>query len=288
MDVNDKVSRVNTAAKRERIAPPEMIQSMPAAQRISVGRSGGSQAKLFEVQSSATGLGIYNCIEQVIDDDEWNIANQSDIFEPASEPDIWSATDWAIGAWCLHNDIRYVLENNAKTSADTDTPDMDPDWVEDPYAEVEVLNIDEVHNFDDSWALEKSYSSADYTRHGDKDYRAIEGHCAGGCTAWSATDWTIGDRCKYGYPTLNAYILTTNNKTSSDTTTPAADADWELDNDEPGVGNAWENYWELPANKLRVGAIILAQEVTDTDGNKRWAGSATGVDFMRQFFTECS
>jgi hypothetical protein len=268
-DVITKVGQVDTAAAREQLKPPEMVQRTPASQKNSGGGGGSGQAKLFEVQSSATGLGIYNCIGQVIDADEWNIANQIDIFEPEGKPADWTATDWAIGAKCTDDDIRYVLENTAKTSADTDPPDVDTDWVVDPYAEVEVLNLDELQNFDDTWALNNIYTAGEGTDHSDEDYMCKVKHCAGGCITWAVGDWNIGARCRHAD---NAYKLQNIDKTPSDTSNPSIDGDWALDNDEPGVGNAWANYWEQPVNFLTAGDLIIAWQITDTNGDKKWAG----------------
>jgi hypothetical protein len=213
------------------------------------GEGSSDIAMLFEIQSAATGPGIYNCLPAWIDSSEWNVAGERDII-------------------------------NVKTEG------------QDPPVEVtetqQVLNLDEIVNITDQWALGTAYADGDWTLYGpnDTDYRAIAAHCAGGCITWEATTWTIGDRCRY---TGNAYKLTNSNKTGSDTTPPDGDGDWVVDNDEPTVGNAWQDYWDTgPAAKMEDKDLLLAFNVTDDEGVTRLVGRSFGLDFIKQFFEECS
>lgn len=220
----------------------------PRQRRRSVAGGGGDTnvAKLFQVQSSATGHGIYNCLPMVIDSEQWNVPGQLDIIDVVTEGD----------------------------------PPVDVTETE------EILNLDETINITDSWALETTYADGDGTRHKEIDYQAILGHCAGGCVNWVAATWTIGDRCRY---LGHAYILANSDKTSGDTTPPTTDGDWSLDDDEPGVGNAWENYWTTgPEASLSAGAMVLAFKVTDDEGVTRLVGRTVGPDFIEQFFKGCS
>lgn len=211
---------------------------------------GGSEvdiAKLYQIESAATGPGIYNCLPVLIDSDEWNIADKWDIL-----------------------DIKQEGE-----------PPVDVTET------VEVLNLDEQVN-STIWALFETFAAGDWCEYlpNEKYYRCLVAHCAGGCTPWSPAAWAIGDRCRY---LDHAYILENTVKTSGDTTPPTSDADWVLDDDEPTVGNHWTTYWELVTEPaLSVGARLLAFKVTDDDGNTRLVGRAFGIDFIKQFFGECS
>jgi hypothetical protein len=216
-------------------------------------------AKLFEVESAATGPGIYNCLPMIIDSDEWDVEQQWDIID--------------------------VVQEGEPPEDVTETK--------------QVLNLDEMASVTDIWALNKSYSEGDWTRHTGAvftgpttgsavdglDYRCIQDHCSGGCVIWLADDWTIGDRCRHEG---NAYKLIGDDKTPADTDPPDVDTDWQLDNDEPGVGNAWEDYWDTgPSAALSQGAMIIAFEVTDDDGVTRLVGRQFGQNFLNQFIDVC-
>ena len=180
---------------------------------------------IFEVVSASTGIGIYNCSYQLIDADEWDVADQFDIIDA---------------------DLK-------KTETE------------------KVLNLGEQIPVTDAWALETTYAVDDTVRHNGKDYICITGHCAGGCTPWAAGTWTIGQRCRHNN---NAYILENSDKDSGDTDPPGTDPDWVLDNDEPGVGNNWQGYWEIPESDLNVGDLLLAWRIADDSGVIRWVGIA--------------
>lgn len=216
--------------------------------RGAAGAGGGDTnvTKLFQVQSPATGHGIYDCLPAVIDSEQWDLPGQLDIIDVKQEGD--------------------PLEDVTETE--------------------QVLNLDEQINITDSWALFTGYADGDGTRHNDTDYLAILAHCAGGCVQWTPATWSINDRCRYEN---HAYLLQSNDKTSGDTTPPNFDSDWVLDDDEPGVGNAWETYWETdPDPKMSAGAMMITWKVTDDAGVTRLVGRALGTDFMEQFFERCS
>ena len=71
MPIANKIFRVNEAAIREQLASPEMAQRIPNAPHW-------SRPKIFEVQSAATGYGVYNCYEQVFDSTYWGSASAED------------------------------------------------------------------------------------------------------------------------------------------------------------------------------------------------------------------
>jgi hypothetical protein len=60
-DITRKIGRSSQTARLERLLPPQMIQKTKAV------RFPKTHTRIFEVQSSATGRGIYNCFEQEFD-----------------------------------------------------------------------------------------------------------------------------------------------------------------------------------------------------------------------------
>lgn len=95
------------------------------------------------------------------------------------------------------------------------------------------------------WACNNTYIIGDIVDHDGTPYECTLGHISCGDVVWSATNWTIGDRCFYpSQNETNAYILENNNKTGADTSPPDTDVDWVADNEEPGTGNNWANYWD--------------------------------------------
>lgn len=204
-------------------------------------------AKLFQVESAATGPGIYNCLPIIIDSDEWDIIDKWDILDIVQEGD----------------------------------PPADVTETQ------QILNLDEQVS-STVWALFETFVAADWTEYlpNGKYYRCKVGHCAGGCDPWSADSWSIGDRCRYD---RHAWKLSGSNKTVSDTDPPNVDSDWNLDDDEPEVGNNWTSYWELvDEHKLSAGAMIIAFKVTDDEGVTRLVGRQFGQNFMDQFFDVCT
>ena len=61
-----KIERSNQAGINETGVPPKVVQ---AARSVRHQRGG---TRIFEVQSAATGDGIYNCYEQILDATEWS------------------------------------------------------------------------------------------------------------------------------------------------------------------------------------------------------------------------
>ncbi len=135
---------------------PDMI-----APRIPKGKGGGGDidvAKLYQIESPATGPGIYNCLPILIDSEEWNIEDKWDILGVKQEGD----------------------------------PPVDVTETE------LVLNLDEQVNSTiwALFVSFAAGDWCEYLPNG-KYYRSIKGHCAGGCTPWAPGDWTIEARCRY-------------------------------------------------------------------------------------------
>ncbi len=95
------------------------------------------------------------------------------------------------------------------------------------------------------WSCSNTYIIGDIVDNGGAAYPCSAPHISCGDALWAAGDYTIGDRVFYPTQTVNnAYRLTNSNKTGADTTPPDSDADWIADNDEPGSGNNWTDYWD--------------------------------------------
>lgn len=95
------------------------------------------------------------------------------------------------------------------------------------------------------WNCNTTYIIGDLVIHVGTIYQCSANHISCGDEVWQAQNWTIGDRCFYPTQTENnAYRLTNNNKTAGDINTPDTDVDWIEDNDEPGSGNNWTDYWD--------------------------------------------
>ncbi len=94
-----------------------------------------------------------------------------------------------------------------------------------------------------AWADDTAYAPADNVYHGGPTvyYQCIQAHTSGGDGDWSAGTYSLGDRRVHSG---NVWIVVV----ASTTEEPDTGTDWELDNDEPGVGNAWQNYWEVVGN----------------------------------------
>jgi len=67
-DIFAKASHFDTAARREKLQSPELVQETKAVRHP----KSGVLIKIFEVQSEAAGDGIYNCYEQNLLDAEWD------------------------------------------------------------------------------------------------------------------------------------------------------------------------------------------------------------------------
>jgi len=75
MSISDKARRFDQAARRERLEGPDMIQKNKAV------RYPPGDTRVFEVQSAATGDGVYNCYEQTLDATEWDDKTGNDKFD---------------------------------------------------------------------------------------------------------------------------------------------------------------------------------------------------------------
>jgi len=73
-DINKKAARFDTAAKRERLNSPEIVQPTKATRFPSM------SSHIFEVQSAAAGDGVYNCYEQIMGGDTWDDTSGLDKF----------------------------------------------------------------------------------------------------------------------------------------------------------------------------------------------------------------
>ncbi len=93
------------------------------------------------------------------------------------------------------------------------------------------------------WACGQSYVIGDIRLHNSVVYQSLLVHVSCGPEIWQAKNWTIGDRCYWLNENDDVFILENNNKTGADTDNPDDDADWVEDNDEPGIGNHWTDYW---------------------------------------------
>jgi hypothetical protein len=95
-----------------------------------------------------------------------------------------------------------------------------------------------------AWVNGTSYTADGYTKDsGEETYKCTASHKAGGDSAHDTnTAYSVGARVYSGTPNNNTYkcILAV----AANQGIAVTDATyWTLDNDEPGVGNAWEDYW---------------------------------------------
>ena len=75
MSISDKARRFDQAARRERLQGPDMVQKSKAV------RYPTGDTRVFEVQSAATGDGVYNCYEQTLDATDWDDTAGDDKFD---------------------------------------------------------------------------------------------------------------------------------------------------------------------------------------------------------------
>lgn len=75
-NINRRANRFLTAADREQLSAPELVQKGHAV-RFGV----KLEIKIFEVQSVATGDGVYNCYEQTLDATDWDDYDGDDKFD---------------------------------------------------------------------------------------------------------------------------------------------------------------------------------------------------------------
>ena len=81
-NLNRKVARFDQAAQREKLSSPDKAQKTNATWFPS------EKHKVFEVQSEASGDGIYNCYEQELDADEWDDTTGNPKFKDANSTSI--------------------------------------------------------------------------------------------------------------------------------------------------------------------------------------------------------
>ncbi len=67
---DSKIHQVNQACINETIVSPKNVQTARSVRHLQA--VGSSDSRIFEVQSEATGDGIYNCYEQILDATEWS------------------------------------------------------------------------------------------------------------------------------------------------------------------------------------------------------------------------
>jgi hypothetical protein len=65
-DISNKVDRFDRAARQEKLHSPQIIQKTKAVRYP-------EDIKIFEVDSNATGDGIYNCHEKLVVDADWDL-----------------------------------------------------------------------------------------------------------------------------------------------------------------------------------------------------------------------
>ena len=138
-----------------KINPDRMAPFIP---KVGGGSRDIGVAKLFQIESAATGPGIYNCVPILIDSEEWNIEDKWDILDIKQEgdpPEDVTETELVLNLDEQVNSTVWALFENFAAG----------DWCE-------------------------------YIPNG-KYYKCLVGHCAGGCVPWSPDDWAVDDRCRY-------------------------------------------------------------------------------------------
>jgi len=99
LDANGQVNRVDEATRQERMVSPDVIQQGGAGRQRTDWR-----AKIFTVNSNATGNGVYNCYEQDIDADKWNTSNNTDYLDNKNTDaiEVWNIDEnKTVYAWGL-------------------------------------------------------------------------------------------------------------------------------------------------------------------------------------------
>lgn len=93
----------------------------------------------------------------------------------------------------------------------------------------------------------------------EHSYKCILAHKSGADQWVSLTHYLPGARVWYGTgPNDNTYKCVTENTDENWTA-----GNWTLDNDEPGVGNAWEDYWSNTATEAVIEVEIGSTETLD-------------------------
>jgi hypothetical protein len=93
-DLDELYDRVNLLSTMTGVAGTQVTTS-PAGITIKGGGQGGGRAKLYEVQSSATGDGVYNCYEQLIDATDWTSTTEVDkvVDKNTTSVEVWNAVE---------------------------------------------------------------------------------------------------------------------------------------------------------------------------------------------------
>ena len=92
-DYNRLVDRINVLSKIQGVDGTQ-VYTGPTGVKVRGGGAGGTgQARLYEVQSAATGDAVYNCHEHEIDATDWNSTTEVDKLEEKNTTDVevWNA-----------------------------------------------------------------------------------------------------------------------------------------------------------------------------------------------------
>jgi hypothetical protein len=82
--INRRQQHFKQAALHERLKSPQAIQATKASRH---GATQSDRFAIFEVQSAATGDGIYNCYKQVLDANEWSDTAGDPKFDDIADPE---------------------------------------------------------------------------------------------------------------------------------------------------------------------------------------------------------
>ncbi len=140
-EINPLIDRINTLSKITASNGIRIATSPLGINLIGSGITGGVRQprKIFEVRSAATGDGVYNCYEQVLDSTDWTDTAGVNKFN-----DRYSAwvidTDYIAGDHVINDNVQYkcIL---AHTSAAADEPGTGGNWETYWTVEAEVLNL---------------------------------------------------------------------------------------------------------------------------------------------------
>ena len=131
----DVAARADAAARRERLASPQVIQSGRAVRHAAV----ASTVKFYIVIGAATGDGVYMCYELDLDKDRWDsTAGIAGFVGPTSWVRWSSESTYDQGAWVYHAGALYESTQNG--NHDHEPPNVTY-WG--PITLTEVLNLNE-------------------------------------------------------------------------------------------------------------------------------------------------
>ncbi len=77
-DIDALVERVNVLSRIAGIGGTKVYTGPTGVHIKGGGGEGGTKAKMYEVQSAATGDGVYNCYEQLVDATDWTSTTEVD------------------------------------------------------------------------------------------------------------------------------------------------------------------------------------------------------------------